>query len=85
MGKYSGKIYHAAAYERLSKEDGDMSVSGKTESNSITNQRSLIQNFINEREDIILTKEYVDDGYSGATFERPQFKAMLEDIKNGMV
>ncbi len=62
------KIYHAGAYERLSKEDGDIALSGKAESNSISNQRSLIENFISENDDIVLTREYVDDGYSGANF-----------------
>lgn len=79
------KVYHAAAYERLSKEDGDLAVSGKTESNSISNQRSLIENYISEQDDIVLTKEYVDDGYSGANFDRPHFQMMLEDIKQGMI
>ena len=79
------KVYHAAAYERLSKEDGDIASSGKTESNSISNQRSLIENFITEHEDIVLTKEYVDDGYSGANFDRPHFQMMLEDIKSGII
>ncbi|MBP3233138.1 MAG: recombinase family protein [Eubacterium sp.] len=79
------KVYHAAAYERLSKEDGDIAVSGKTESNSISNQRSLIENYISEHDDIVLTREYVDDGYSGANFERPHFQMMLEDIKKGII
>ncbi|MEE3393506.1 MAG: recombinase family protein [Lachnospiraceae bacterium] len=79
------KIYHAAAYERLSKEDGDIATSGKTESNSISNQRSLIENFISENDDIVLTREYVDDGYSGANFDRPHFQMMLEDIKKGVI
>ena len=78
-------VYHAAAYERLSKEDGDIASTGKTESNSISNQRSLIENYISEHDDIVLTKEYVDDGYSGANFDRPHFQMMLEDIKSGMI
>lgn len=79
------KVYHAAAYERLSKEDGDIASSGKTESNSISNQRSLIENFIAEHDDIVLTREYVDDGYTGANFDRPHFQMMLEDIKKGII
>ena len=38
----SKKIYHAAIYVRLSKEDGDVATAGKRESNSISNQIFLI-------------------------------------------
>ena len=61
---------------RLSKEDGD-----KIESESITNQRNLLNRYA-EDIGIQIKKEYVDDGYSGANFNRPAFKKMLEDIKN---
>ena len=40
------KIYHAAIYVRLSKEDGDISSSAKLESNSISNQKALILDFL---------------------------------------
>ena len=40
--KTINKIYHAAIYVRLSKEDGDVSNTAKTESNSISNQKSLV-------------------------------------------
>lgn len=65
-----------AAYLRLSREDGD-----KIESDSITNQRSLIQNYIENRSDMILVDEFVDDGISGTTFERPSFLKMVEAAK----
>ncbi len=73
----SQENYRAAVYLRLSNEDGD-----KGESNSIRNQRSLITEFINRQNDIILGKEYVDDGYSGTNFERPGFQRMMEDIND---
>ena len=41
----SKKIYHAAIYVRLSKEDGDVATAGKRESNSISNQKNLIKKF----------------------------------------
>lgn len=63
-------------YMRLSKEDGD-----KIESESITNQRKLLTRYA-EDIGIQIKKEYVDDGYSGANFNRPAFKKMLEDVKN---
>ena len=73
-------VYRADAYLRLSKEDGD-----KAESDSITNQRDLIQNFLSDKPDIQLAAERIDDGYSGATFDRPSFLKMIEDIKAGTV
>lgn len=74
------KKYHASIYIRLSKEDRE-----KEESNSISNQRALIENFLKDRPEIILCTERVDDGYSGVSFDRPGVKAMLEDIKEGRI
>lgn len=73
-------VYTADTYSRLSKEDGD-----KVESDSIANQKALIQEFLKTNPDIHIYKEKVDDGYSGVDFERPAFKEMLEDIKSGKV
>ena len=77
------KIYHAAIYVRLSKEDGDVSSSAKLESNSISNQKALILDFLKDKKDIEVVSVRVDDGYSGSNFERPAFQAMLEDIRHG--
>ena len=79
------KIYRAAIYVRLSKEDGDVSDVSKAESNSISNQKELIREFLKSKEDIAVVSERVDDGYSGVNFERPAFQLMLEDIKQGKV
>ena len=85
MGNKVKKIYHAAIYVRLSKEDGDVSSTAKAESNSISNQKELIRDFLKDKEDIVIVSERVDDGYTGSNFERPAFKMMLEDIKKGIV
>lgn len=74
------KMYRASAYLRLSKEDGD-----KVESDSIANQRDLIHNFLSDKADIQLVEERIDDGYSGATFDRPSFQKMIADIKTGKI
>ena len=79
------RIYHAAIYVRLSKEDGDVAGASKAESNSISNQRELIRDFLKDKKDIVVVSERVDDGYSGSSFERPSFKLMMEDIKKGVV
>lgn len=74
------KIYNADLYLRLSKEDGD-----KEESDSITNQKELIFDYLKSMEDIKIHEIRVDDGYSGVNFDRPAFQQMLEDIKTGKV
>lgn len=79
------RIYHAAIYVRLSKEDGDVAGASKAESNSISNQKELIRDFLKDKEDIVVVSERVDDGYSGSSFERPRFQQMLEDIRRGVV
>ncbi len=77
---FLGKKLSAAAYLRLSREDGD-----KVESDSISNQRELIADYVKRQGDITLVSEYADDGYTGTNFERPGFKRMIEDIKSGKV
>lgn len=77
--------YRAAAYLRLSREDEDMDEGVKDESSSIATQRELICSFIGEQEDMELADIYVDDGYSGASFDRPDFKRMMADIEAGRV
>ena len=80
------KAYAAAVYLRLSKEDGDVcGESCKGESNSITNQKRLIHDFLKGREDIHVYKEYVDDGYTGSDFLRPSFQEMIKDMEAGKV
>lgn len=85
MGKTVNKIYHAAIYVRLSKEDGDVASAAKAESNSISNQKNLIKDFLKGKDDIIVVSERVDDGYSGSNFERPGFQMMMDDIRRGTV
>lgn len=68
-------LYKAALYIRLSVEDGD-----KEESNSVTNQRMLLNDFLNDNPDIELYDTYIDDGFSGTDFERPGFEKLLEDL-----
>ncbi len=85
------KKYYAAMYLRLSRDDSDIGeVTGregisKTESNSISSQRELIRTFIREAEDVELYDCYVDDGFTGSNFERPELKRMIGDIESGRV
>ena len=71
------KIWNVALYARLSREDGD-----KTESNSITSQKEMIRSYILKHKDMVIIREYIDDGWSGVNFDRPGFKEMMKDIKD---
>lgn len=80
------KIYKAAKYLRLSKEDGDFSFSSqKKESNSISSQRDLINAFVLKHPDIELVAEFVDDGYTGTNFDRPGFQKMIDAVQCGEI
>ena len=70
--------YRVAKYIRLSDEDRD-----KKESESVENQRDIIDNFIEENKELQVFDEYVDDGYTGGNFDRPRFKQMMKDIEEG--
>lgn len=69
----------AAIYCRLSRDDG-----GDAESNSIGTQRDMLQEYA-RNQGFLVYNEYVDDGWSGTSFERPSFKRMVEDIESGFI
>ena len=78
--------YMAAVYLRLSKEDEDLrEAKGKKESNSIANQKALILKTIESMPDVTLYDIYIDDGFTGLNFERPNFQRMCQDIYSGKV
>ena len=74
------RIWQAALYVRLSREDGD-----KEESDSVSNQKALLHQFVELEADIEVSDVYVDDGWSGTNFERPEFNRMMSDIKAGKI
>ena len=80
--------YVAGLYERLSNENievgnGEVIVSNEDEreSGSISTQKLFLRNFCKEN-NIRVYDDYTDDGYSGATFDRPDFNRMIKDIEN---
>lgn len=81
------KHFYVALYERVSKDDKD----GKKESESITNQDKILKQYISDLElrepghTFEIVDEYVDDGYTGTNFDRPDFIRMIKDIENGIV
>ena len=76
------KTYLCGGYLRLSKEDGDVAGSETLQSNSIENQKEYIEDYLQSKPEIKIVDFYVDDGYSGVNFDRPDFQRMLQDIKN---
>lgn len=67
--------WNVGIYIRLSQEDGD-----KEESNSVTNQRELINSYISEDKELNVYDYYIDDGWSGTNFDRPGFQRMMKDM-----
>lgn len=85
MQKTNDRLYRAAIYLRLSQEDGDISVSDKNESNSISTQRDLIHAYLQKQPDIMYVTEFCDDGYTGTNFERPAFEKMMTAVREKKV
>lgn len=76
----------AFAYARLSREEAEKESKSES-SESIKNQLSIIRDYC-DRNGITIVKEFYDDGYSGASFDRPQFQemiSMLETLPVGLV
>lgn len=78
------EFYNTAIYLRLSRDD-IASIGGRKESNSISSQRDMICSFIKKQGNMGIYDIYVDDGWSGANFDRPEFKRMMKDIEEGHV
>ena len=78
--KLRKEIYRTAMYLRLSKGDLDVDGLDKSESNSITNQRMIVENFLEKNPDLKLVDTYVDDGFTGTNFDRPEMKRMMADV-----
>ena len=80
MNVSEGIIYRVGLYIRLSREDDDKGY----ESESITNQKSLLFQYVKEN-NLKVHDIYIDDGYSGTNFDRPDFNRLLNDIELGRV
>ena len=84
MKKTKATIYYVGIYLRLSKDDRSrekhMSDIQFQESYSITNQRKVCRAYLDEQPDMVLYDTYIDDGYTGSNFDRPDYKRLMEDI-----
>ena len=68
-----------ALYERLSRDDDLLG-----ESNSIVNQKAMLENYANQN-GFNKIEHYTDDGYSGGNFDRPAWKKLIADIESGKI
>ena len=80
-GSGSGS-YKVGIYIRLSKEDEEKEK--YSESESVQNQRTLLMQYIKENK-FNFVAEYVDDGVSGTSFDRPAFNKMIDDVEQGKI
>ena len=79
MARQTAKEKHTALYCRLSKDDGNLG-----ESSSIQSQKEMLTRYARDHgfQNISI---YVDDGYSGTNFNRPDFQRLISDIENGEI
>ena len=72
--------YNTALYMRLSRDDESFG-----DSVSIETQRTVLTQHVREHPEFYVVSEFVDDGWSGTNFDRPQFKRMMEEIEAGNI
>ncbi len=72
--------YDVGIYCRLSRDDNN----GNLESMSIANQRNMLTDYVKEK-GWNLRECYIDDGFSGTNFDRPEFKRMIHDVELGKI
>ena len=71
--------YNTALYMRLSRDDENYG-----DSVSIETQRTILHEYVKEH-DLLVVGEYVDDGWSGTNFDRPDWKRLMDDVDRGKV
>ena len=80
MGVTAIPLVPTAAYGRLSNEN-----SGHENSETLKTQMDLLYSFIDEQPDLKLAESYMDNGYTGTNFDRPEFQRLMEDIRIGKI
>ena len=73
-----------ALYERLSRDDFGKDDDQQRESNSISNQKAMLEDFA-ARQGFTNIVHFTDDGISGTCFDRPGFLAMMKEVEAGNV
>ena len=73
-------LLRTAAYARLSVEN-----SGHETEDALNTQILQIHNYIKEQPELTLTDTYVDNGFTGTRFDRPEFERMMQDVRTGKI
>ena len=81
--KYTAGLYERLSNEKIEVGNGEVIIKSddEKESGSISTQKLFLRNFCKDNK-ISIYDDYTDDGYSGATFDRPDFNRMIQDIEN---
>lgn len=69
-----------AAYIRLSVEN-----SGNDTDDTLQTQIKLVHNYISNHPDLELTDTYIDNGFTGTNFDRPEFERLMQDVRSGKI
>ena len=77
-------VFNVGIYIRLSQEDKDKDKKYESDSESVVNQKQLLRDYV-ECHQYNLVGEYVDDGFSGTDFNRPNFQRLLQDMRDGHI
>lgn len=77
---------YVAKYLRISDDDDDVGEQ-KSESDSIANQRKVLEDYIGSHGELsqYVVKEFADDGFSGVNFNRPGIQNLLQEVKESRV
>lgn len=73
-------VYSTGIYARLSVLDN-----GKQDGDSIHSQIALLERFVDERPYLALADRFIDNGFSGTDFDRPQWDRLMEAVKAGRI
>ena len=83
---YTARLWKMGGYIRLSREDLQKINRGLDDSNSVKNQRDILNDFhFNHAEEFESYTEYVDDGHTGTDTERESFQRLLGDVMSGKI
>lgn len=83
---YTIRRWRLGDYIRLSKEDLKKAREGKDDSNSVKNQRDLLNDYYQQHiEEFESVTEYVDDGHTGTDTDRDDFQRLLADVMSGKI
>lgn len=78
--KTARQLLATAAYVRLSVEN-----SGNSTDDTLQTQIKLVHNFIANHPDLKLADTYIDNGFTGTNFDRPEFERLMQDVKLGKI